>query len=161
MFTKYRIYSYSFRGNCSFLNLENQRSQYINVRKVFKGGNYSRVETIWGNMVTLWQFQKVCLQTTWDFQLKFSHSDLHELFKIFFFKCGLISENCPLWLKSFKTVLSLKKRSSRYFLEHFFRDLNQNEQLSEIKPTSVNYYHRCAHCAMIFTMQNGVWRRRF
>ena len=26
-------------------------SQYINVRKLFKGGNYSRAETIWGNTV--------------------------------------------------------------------------------------------------------------
>ena len=47
----HRISSYSFRGNYSFLNLEIQRSQnirpeYINVRKLFKGGNYSRVETI-------------------------------------------------------------------------------------------------------------------
>ena len=28
-----------------------QRSQYINVLKLFKGGNYSRAETIWGNTV--------------------------------------------------------------------------------------------------------------
>ena len=38
----YRISSYSFRGNYPFLNLEIQRSQYIKVRKLFKGGNYSR-----------------------------------------------------------------------------------------------------------------------
>ena len=37
---RHRISSYSFRGNYSFLDLEIQRSQYINVRKVFKGGNY-------------------------------------------------------------------------------------------------------------------------
>ena len=49
----YRISSYSFRGNYSFLNLEIQRSQYIRPkvtvhkgaetiqgRKLFKGGNY-------------------------------------------------------------------------------------------------------------------------
>ena len=30
---------------------QGQRSQYINVRKLFKGGNYSRAETIWGNTV--------------------------------------------------------------------------------------------------------------
>ena len=49
---KYRISSYSFRGNYSFLNLEIQRSQYIQPkvtvhkcaetiqgRKLFKGGN--------------------------------------------------------------------------------------------------------------------------
>ena len=28
-----------------------QRSQYIYMRKLFKGGNYSRAETIWGNTV--------------------------------------------------------------------------------------------------------------
>ena len=52
---KYRISSYSFRGNYSFLNLETQRSQYIRPkvtvqkgaetiqgRKLFKGGNYMR-----------------------------------------------------------------------------------------------------------------------
>jgi hypothetical protein len=52
---KYRISSYSFRGNYSFLNLEIQRSQYIRPkvtvhkcaetiqgRKLFKGGNYTR-----------------------------------------------------------------------------------------------------------------------
>ena len=31
-------------------------SQYINVRKLFKGGNYSRAETIWGNMVFVSHF---------------------------------------------------------------------------------------------------------
>jgi hypothetical protein len=49
----YRISSYSFRGNYSFLNLEIQRSQYINVWKLFKGGNYSRAETVWGNKVLI------------------------------------------------------------------------------------------------------------
>ena len=52
---EYRISSYSFRGNYSFLNLEIQRSQYIRPkvtvhkcaetiqgRKLFKGGNYMR-----------------------------------------------------------------------------------------------------------------------
>ena len=52
---KYRISSFSCRGNYSFLNLEIQRSQYIRpkvtvhrdaktiqVRKLFKGGNYMR-----------------------------------------------------------------------------------------------------------------------
>ena len=42
----YRISSYSFRGNYSFFNLEIQKSKYIKVRKLFKGGNYSRAETI-------------------------------------------------------------------------------------------------------------------
>ena len=53
--TSYRISSYSFRGNYSFLNYEIQRSQYIRPkvtvhkgaetiqgRKLFKGGNYMR-----------------------------------------------------------------------------------------------------------------------
>ena len=52
---EYRISSYCFRGNYSFLNLEIQRSQYIRPkvtvhkgaetiqrRKLFKGGNYMR-----------------------------------------------------------------------------------------------------------------------
>ena len=52
---EYRISSYSFRGNYSFLDLEIQRSQYIRpkltvykgaetiqARKLFKGGNYMR-----------------------------------------------------------------------------------------------------------------------
>ena len=56
----YRISSYSFRGNYSFLNLEIQRSQYIRPkvtvhkgaetiqgRKLFKGGNYMRKYGIW------------------------------------------------------------------------------------------------------------------
>ena len=54
-FNTYRISSYSFRGNYSFLKLEIQRSQYIRPkvtvhngaetiqgRKLFKGGNYMR-----------------------------------------------------------------------------------------------------------------------
>ena len=48
---RYSISSYSFRGNYSFLDSEIQRSQYINVRKLFMGVNYSRAETIFGNMV--------------------------------------------------------------------------------------------------------------
>ena len=40
-FLQYRISSYSFRRNYSFLNLEIQRSQYINLWKLFKGGNYT------------------------------------------------------------------------------------------------------------------------
>ena len=35
----YRISSYCFNGKYSFFNLEIQRSQYINVWKLFKGGN--------------------------------------------------------------------------------------------------------------------------
>ena len=40
---KYRISSNSFHGNYTFLNLEIQRSQYIKVWKLFKGGNYMRI----------------------------------------------------------------------------------------------------------------------
>ena len=40
---KYRISANSFRGNYSFLE--------TGVRQVFKGGNYSRAETIRGNTV--------------------------------------------------------------------------------------------------------------
>ena len=43
----YRISANSFRGNCSFLNLA-----LFTVRKLFKGGNYSRAETIRGNTVS-------------------------------------------------------------------------------------------------------------
>ena len=45
-FLTYHISSYSFCGNYFFLNLEIQRSQYINVRKLFKGGNYMRKYSI-------------------------------------------------------------------------------------------------------------------
>ena len=48
-FHTYCISANSFCGNYSFLNFEIQRSQYINLRKLFKGGNYSRAKTIWGN----------------------------------------------------------------------------------------------------------------
>ena len=37
---RYQVSSYSFCGNYSFLDLEIQRSQYINVQRLFKGGNY-------------------------------------------------------------------------------------------------------------------------
>ena len=40
--TAYCISSNSFFGNYSFLNLEIQRSQYINMGNLFKGGNYMR-----------------------------------------------------------------------------------------------------------------------
>ena len=67
----YHLASYSFWGNSSSLNLAIVAnsitvflhivsaetilfwSQYINVRKLFKGGNYSRAETIWGNTVNM------------------------------------------------------------------------------------------------------------
>ena len=49
----YRISSNSFRENYPFLNLEiqrhsihDQRSQYINMQKLFKGCNYSWAETL-------------------------------------------------------------------------------------------------------------------
>ena len=68
----YRISSYSFRGNYSFLNLEIQRSQYIRPkvtvhkgaetiqgRKLFKGGNYMRKYGIyWLDGIILSKFWK-------------------------------------------------------------------------------------------------------
>ena len=52
---EYRIYANSFRGNYSFLNFIlmycDLCSQYIQVRKLSKGGNHSRAETIRGNTV--------------------------------------------------------------------------------------------------------------
>ena len=58
----YRISSYSFRGNYSFLHLEIQRSQYIKPKvtvhkcaetiqgdKLFKGGNYMRIYGMYFN----------------------------------------------------------------------------------------------------------------
>ena len=47
----------SFRGNYSFFEFNlmycDLWSQYIQVRKLFKGGNYSRAETIRGNTVSI------------------------------------------------------------------------------------------------------------
>ena len=37
-----------------------QRSQYIKVRKLFKGGNYSRAETISGNIYDISAEQMNC-----------------------------------------------------------------------------------------------------
>ena len=64
--TRYRISSYSFRGNYSFLDLEIQRSQYIRPkvtvhkcgetiqgRKLFKGGNYMRK---YGKSCIAWKY---------------------------------------------------------------------------------------------------------
>ena len=48
----YRISSFSFRGNYSFFNLEIQRSKYINVRKLFKNGNYIYEEIL--NTIQNW-----------------------------------------------------------------------------------------------------------
>ena len=66
---KYRISSYSFRGNYSFLNLKIQRSQYIRPkvtvhkcaetiqgRKLFKGGNYMRKYGMLILILALWEF---------------------------------------------------------------------------------------------------------
>ena len=55
---RYRISSYSFRGNYSFLDLEIQRSLYIRpkvtVRKLFKGGNYMRKYGMLNFVLLLW-----------------------------------------------------------------------------------------------------------
>ena len=79
LFSNYRISSYSFRGNYSFLNLEVPRSQYIRPkvtvhkgaetiqgRKVIKGGNYMRkygmvlLRIIWtlNNHLIIWSDSK-------------------------------------------------------------------------------------------------------
>ena len=55
---KYRISANSFHGNHSFLNLTlctvtfDHSAETIQGRKLFKGGNYSRAETIRGNTVS-------------------------------------------------------------------------------------------------------------
>ena len=72
----YRISSYSFRGNSSFLNFEIQRLQYIRPkgtihkgaetiqgRKLFKGGNYSRKYgkyKLW-TLLKFWMSPKIML----------------------------------------------------------------------------------------------------
>ena len=62
----YRISANIFRGNYSFLSLAlctvtfDLWSQYIKVWKLFKGGNYSRAETIRGNTV----FKKLQIEKT-------------------------------------------------------------------------------------------------
>ena len=48
-------------------------SQYINVRKLFKGGKYSRAETIWGN--TVWMM-KNCIMA-WCFFLFHAGTYVH------------------------------------------------------------------------------------
>ena len=79
----YRISSYSFRGNYSFLNLEIQRSQYIKMQKLFKGGNYSRAETIWRNTVLKF----------FAYNLKSDYWKLHSVLQL---KC-LYWLACKLW----------------------------------------------------------------
>ena len=53
--SKYRISANSFRGNYSFLNLTLCTVTFghstYRCEKLFKGGNYSRAETIRGNTV--------------------------------------------------------------------------------------------------------------
>ena len=54
----YRIFVNSFRGNYSFLNLAlctvTKGHRYIKVRKLFKGGNYSRKYGIWFKLSSSW-----------------------------------------------------------------------------------------------------------
>ena len=50
IFIRYRISANSFRGNYSFLSLALLTVTFAH-RKLFKGGNYSRAETICGNTV--------------------------------------------------------------------------------------------------------------
>ena len=46
--SKYRISSYSFRGNYSsfFFEYGNPKVTYINVPKLFKGGNYEKIRYV-------------------------------------------------------------------------------------------------------------------
>ena len=70
----YRISSYSFRGNYSFLNLEIQRSQYIKVRKLYEEIRYKYIKMAQSKLarvlnknslslfkVTAWSFLKLWL----------------------------------------------------------------------------------------------------
>ena len=74
---RYRISSYSFRGNYSFLNLEIQRSQYIRPkvtvhkgaetiqgRKLFKGWNYMRKYGICNVTRYFQRFKKILFCTS-------------------------------------------------------------------------------------------------
>ena len=96
---RHRISSYSFRGKYSFSDLEIQRSQYINVRKLFKGGNYSRAETIWRNTV--------CTQHVWAWNLSWNELVIPH--------CGLLDarirasdKNLPVHKHSWKIQAKLK-----------------------------------------------------
>ena len=57
-------------------------TQYIQVRKLFKGGNYSRTETIRGN--TVYQYQNLIFSFTWAGVVAFHKSDkiYWRLFKV-------------------------------------------------------------------------------
>ena len=67
----YRISVNSFRGNYFFFEFNlmycDLWSQYIQVRKLFKGRNYSRAETICGNTVVEIKFQQDFLVSDWLF----------------------------------------------------------------------------------------------
>ena len=103
---RYRISSYSFRGNYSFLNLEKQRSQYINMRKLFKGGKYSRAETIWGNTV--------CFKypTVWCYLLANMVYLLHISFKPLNFCCRYINE----WQFQIVALQAISSRDQNMYL---------------------------------------------
>ena len=56
-------------------------SQYINVRKLFKGGNYSRAETIWGNTVcNFWHLYLRAVQVQVSLPGKCCFQDLNKQF---------------------------------------------------------------------------------
>ena len=76
-FLTYRISSFSFRGNYSFLNLEIQKAQYLRSkvtvhkcaetvqgRKLFKGGNYMRK---YGSSKTIYDGDEGVLWPKWSF----------------------------------------------------------------------------------------------
>ena len=107
---KCRISSYSFRGNYSFLNLEIQRLQYINVRKLCKRRNYSRMETMWGNMVlseTAPLLQSSAPQTIENYS--FLWAEVHIVYQK---HCQVFTQTHPLMTKLFIANIS-------YFLIYF------------------------------------------
>ena len=101
--SRYRMFSYNFRGKYSFLNLEIQSSHYIKPkvtvhkvaetiqgRKLFKGGNYMRKYGILYTIVyTYIVFFKVqsCKITVWELRsiFKVTRPDFDFLNKVFIF----------------------------------------------------------------------------
>ena len=97
----YSISSYSFRGNYSFLNLEIQRSQYkrpevtqyINVWKLFKGGNFMRKYGI-------------CILVFFSFViLKQVKTEIFNLYVHSLFSYGVV--NSTIWICTWQSKLRL------------------------------------------------------
>ena len=87
------IYSYNFSRNYSFLNLEIQRSQYIKVRKLFKGGNYVRKYGIYSLELPITQdWSQLEMTITCSSTVKLMVLAVLDLFAIVRSKLGLISD---------------------------------------------------------------------